>query len=59
MKRYASQPGGPKGPADDGKRSEFTETVDVLFCFSERRKRDRAWERKGLGVSLGRRVAGS
>ena len=39
-----------KGAADDGKRSGFMDSVDVLLCFSERREKERVWERKGLGV---------
>ena len=48
----------PQGaPADDGKRVEFTETLDVLFCLSARRKKESSQEIKELAISQGRRLA--
>ena len=41
---------GKQEPADEGKRSEPTETVDVLFCFAERRKRRGFGRGKGSGL---------
>ncbi len=43
-----------EGSADDGQRSE---RLDVCSCFSERRKKERVWERNGLAVGPGRRLA--
>ena len=46
-----SQPGGrsTKGPADDGKRKKFTETVDFLFCFWGEAKKEGLGEERARG----------
>ena len=46
-----------RGPADDGKRSEFTETAERFILFLREKKKERVWERKGLVIGPERSLA--
>ena len=39
-----------EGPADDGKRSEFTEAAERFILLLGEKKKERVWERKGLAI---------
>ena len=45
------------GPADDGKRSEFTEAAERFILLLGEKKKERVWERKGLAVGPERSLA--
>ena len=47
------------GPADDGKRSDLVWSCTLLRMLLREKKKERVWERKGLGIGPERRLADS